>query len=694
MEHNSSDGDRYAALANSSTSVAVQDGKWSDPAIWAGEPPASLADIEIVADVEYDLEDSDYDSIVVRPGGCLHHATTKNTRLRVRTLTIQEGGCYEIGTPEEPIPAGRTAELVFSPVRPDYTRDPEEMLGGLLAWGEVTMCGATKTPFIRLAEEPGGGNDWLRTKTEPAGWLAGDRLAIPPSGGPTMYRGRRPLEFATVNSLFLRGDLYEITLREDLTGIHQGGYDAAGHCDFFPHVANLSRSVVVRSLHPQERRGHVLFTGMARPDIRYVHFLNLGRTMRGTLPIGRYGLHAHHLEGCGTPALPRFTFQGCVVEDESRTMRWGLVVHASHGGLVRGNIVLGADVAGLVTEDGSESYNVFEGNLVLDINEHAYWLNGARNTFRGNVAACCNTQLAGAGFYLPPNLDAHLVHTVPIPGGGEETFKHIDQTFFAFEDNEAYSVRSGLWLDHRSPTTGHRISDHAVWSSWGNDADGLSHPSWGIACASYDSGTVTYLRLKSRNASIDIYSQVETQIIDCDVQGSRRGVRDQAQNGKLTIEGGLYANRANLSLLLSPSAGAGPLPPPGVALKTTRIVGADLRPGPDWSGWNILLESVFQGQQSRVPTVLHTMEVIDSAGLAGEWRLYFSEQQADVIVPCVDDIPTDPTGVFVKCGAPVRGLTNAECWKQFQIAWAGAVAPADAVEVPGIAGLASRASIS
>jgi hypothetical protein len=48
-----------------------------------------------------------------------------------------------------------------------------------------------------------------------------------------------------------------------------------------------------------------------------------------------------------------------------RTLKWGLTIHGSHDGLIKDNIVLNYTGSGIVTEDGSESHNVFDHNFVV-----------------------------------------------------------------------------------------------------------------------------------------------------------------------------------------------------------------------------------------------------------------------------------------------------------------------------------------
>jgi hypothetical protein len=422
---------------------------------------------------------------------------------------------------------------------------------------------------------------------------------------------------------------------------------------------------------------------------------------------------------------PRFELVGCVIEDQNRSGKWSVVAHGSHGGLVRGNVILGGDAAGIVTEDGSESYNTIEDNLVLDVNEDAYWINGARNYFRNNTAACCGSQLAGAAFYLPPNLDANATHTVPTPEGGTETFRHVEQTFLEFRDNEAYSCRAGFYLDHRSPAATHLLTNPRVWSCWGNDANAVT-PSWGIAVAPYDSGTVIVEGLVSRGASVDIYSGRELRLINCDVQLAQYGVHDRSHNGRILIEGGLYCNRVNLAPLLSPSAGAGPLPQGPI--KTTLIKGVQTAAPPGMTHYALAMYAELD-QPSRIPVAGNVLHVEDCLGLTGRHRVYWAVQAAGEAVPFEGDI--SDAGGFAKVGCPERGLSNAEALAAWEwrpdpaadgktaeyrrrqqesqqnipngnpfteepgwqpVAWGGAVAPEGVVIVPGIVGLVDPAA--
>ena len=119
----------------------------------------------------------------------------------------------------------------------------------------------------------------------------------------------------------------------------------------------------------------------ASVDIRYAHFENLGRTTNDSLnnttfdssgqvtnigsnQIGRYSLHMHHLMGPLNPSNSGYQFHvvGNVIEG---MLKWGLAIHDSHYGLIKDNIAYDGQGAAITTEDGNESFNVFERNFVV-----------------------------------------------------------------------------------------------------------------------------------------------------------------------------------------------------------------------------------------------------------------------------------------------------------------------------------------
>ena len=125
----------------------------------------------------------------------------------------------------------------------------------------------------------------------------------------------------------------------------------------------------------------MIFMSRSEIDLRFVEFREMGRTRMGVLDntefndqgqvtrlgtnqIGRYAIHFHHYFGPRkTPANGyQFTLIGNAVDGAPN---WGVTVHNSHYGLVQDNVVYNTHGAGIVTEDGTESFNVFDHNFAM-----------------------------------------------------------------------------------------------------------------------------------------------------------------------------------------------------------------------------------------------------------------------------------------------------------------------------------------
>jgi hypothetical protein len=118
----------------------------------------------------------------------------------------------------------------------------------------------------------------------------------------------------------------------------------------------------------------------------------------------------HHIMGPKPPIDSQYQYRlvgNSIYEDTPDTpeQKWGITIHNSHYGLIQDNIVYNVAGGGIVTEDGSESFNVFDHNFVARItsnggrDEHAdqtrgiaregvgFWFRGPNNYVRNNVAA-------------------------------------------------------------------------------------------------------------------------------------------------------------------------------------------------------------------------------------------------------------------------------------------------------------------
>lgn len=460
--------------AGAETHRAVADGDWSASGTWlGGAVPDHGALVLIPAGRTVTV-----DRIVaarletVRVDGTLRFQHDVATRLMVDTLFSAPGSRFEMGTPQQPIRADVTAELVILADGPiDEAVDPQQIGRGLVLHGPTRICGSYRQPRLPLQQDLPAGSQllWLERPTltlDPIpGWRVGDEVVVAGTSydpqGSDHDDTRFHDEVLTVRGLL--GPLVGFTNN----GITQGN-PAPANALRFDHVrpdsfvrdmlripvANLTRNVIVRSEDPTvpvRERGHVMV--MHEPDviIENALFRDLGRSDKtrnaddpvinadgspgfGTNPRGRYGLHLHRnlpRSGALDPGCAPSIVRGCVVRGSPG---WGLVHHDSHA-ILEDNVVFDVVGSGIVAEAGNE-VGAWRNNLAIKMrgddadrhqeinprlarydfgfNGEGYWLQGSpRVEFVGNVAASC----AGPGFALFSHADAiqnRDAETIPI----------------------------------------------------------------------------------------------------------------------------------------------------------------------------------------------------------------------------------------------------------------------------------------
>jgi len=597
------------------TISSVRSGAWSDPATWsAGRAPAAGDIVSVAAgtDVSYGIV-SDAAISCVGINGSLTFRTDIVTRLTVGTMMVMPGAQLTIGSPDTPVSASVTAEIVIANQAINTTNDPEQFGTGFLGFGVVKMHGAIRTPtWVRLGAEPRVGNTTLTLSAPVSGWSAGDRLILPDSRHlkwnevSNWMRTSTQREELTVQSISADGRT--ITLTQALRFDHLGARDSSGALRLLPHVGNLTRNVVVRSQSPIGAagvQGHVLFTDRADVDVRYTLFRDLGRTIAAPTgasnPIGRYPVHFHHLAGPEvTPANGyQYTFVGNAVDGGSTThkKRWAVAIHNTHYGLVSDNVLYNYGGALLTTEDGSESFNVIERNFVTrssgtggrlgEGNEGmGFWFRGPNNYVRGNVAADFDSDQTEAAYGYKYFM--RFLGNVNIPTGkGATTYTTVDGNalpILEFKNNEVYSSAQGLtywWLSSLdpAPVANPRESVFEDLRIWHVFNVGVYH---------YPAARVRFERLLilgrdpassaccGRGFHGEDYAATDVRIANSEIQGMITGVRPSAAGtGLQAIENSTLKNNVDVALRTMYSAnGGGWLPPRKTVLTNVKLLGS------------------------------------------------------------------------------------------------------------------------
>jgi G8 domain len=429
---------------------SAQSGPWSAPATWeGGRLPAAGSRVQIRQGhtVAYDMK-SDRVIRSIHVAGVLRFPHNTDTRLDVGLIKIQPGDdasengfdcdahagepregeprpALEVGTPNQPIDAGRTALIRLTYVD---GLDKQSCPAIVCCGGRMDFHGAPLSrTWVKLGATARKGDAVLTLAETVTGWKVGDRVII--TATRLTYLKTSSTEERTIQAI----DGGRLTLDQPLEVEHQGDGLNKGE------VANLSRNVVVESADPAGERGHTMYHRDSAGAISYAEFRHLGK--KGVL--GRYAIHFH---------LVRDTMRGSSVIGASvwdSHNRW-VTIHGTDFLVVRDCVGYQSIGHGFFMEDATEQYNVLDRNLAVqasqgkplpkqmlpfDANEGAgfWWANG-RNTFTRNVS-CDNDHY---GYFFDIATDK-VVLPLRMPDGAIRQQDVLRIPFFRFEDNEAHT---------------------------------------------------------------------------------------------------------------------------------------------------------------------------------------------------------------------------------------------------------------
>ena len=177
------------------------------------------------------------------------------------------------------------------------------------------------------------------------------------------------------------------------------------------------------------------------------------------------------------------------------------------------------------------------------------------------------------------------------------------------------------------------------------------------------------------------YTVKDFVIRNFDIQGFPSGIDIPVVSiGTFTVEHGYLRNDTNLirTAISNPGGGQALVP------RTVVVRGVRFEATTAAAHFDVLSFPLLDRGNNVDWTLRDTFTVYDFNGVAGDnFQVFWRQQAADAIMPASDPAQN-------KVGAPVAGLTNQQAWDRYGIAFAGAIAPADATTRDGIDGLVKR----
>jgi hypothetical protein len=692
----------YAAVTN----TAVQNGSWSTPSTWqGGKVPGANANVLIPTGLAVTVDRALTPSLhTIRVDGTLQFATNKTTSLSVDTLVVTATGTFDMGTAAAPVAAGVTATLTFTDQAAINTVwDPHLISRGLISMGTVNMYGQAVTSFESLAHGANKGDTYLDLSQVPTNWKVGDQLILPGTD-PSANQD----ESLTISAI--SGTRVTVSPLAYNHNVPETGLTV--------YVANVTRNVILQSANSSDipGRGHVMFM-TATVNIDYVAFDHLGRTNKlipindpqldangmliagtGTNPRGRYAVHFHHTGADAT--MPPASVIGSAVVDSPG---WGYVNHDSYVNF-QNDVSYDVAGAGFVTESGSE-IGSFIGNMAIrdtgiggnpdqrannqDFGNDGdgFWFQGAGITVQNNIAV--GETGFGFGYYTKGLVDLatgavtqFAAANLPDPSvaGGLQFVAVNDVPIFSFTGNVTYGSIQGLGVWYHSsrlePTTGGTFNNFTAWNiqtfgaTFLYDDHATLQNSWLL-------GNLTHPGISVYGVRTGIEAMNDINFTNDRIEGWAVGIR-LATVGTQHITGGFFNNIHDIDVRLSDYLQGTSITIDGnitFGTLTTAQIGTQPR-------YNIFMDGdpTLILQPDRFPYFFAPQTTLLNAVQYGGKQLYFNEQ-APGYVPF--PAGTAPSWVPVQ----LIGLTNQQLWQHYGLAFAGAVAPADAKASPLLNGL-------
>ena len=415
--------------------------RWSDPTAWpTGNIPAEGDAVTIPAGKSMLLD--------VSPPRLANLTIEGALVFDQRDLTLQadwimlHGGHLEIGSELKPFQHRATISLTDATPGENVMNMGDKFIASMMN-GVIEIHGQPRLSWTKLAQSaPAGANSI--TLTDTPDWRQGDQIVL----ASTDY-DHRQAEVLTVRSVTKR----TVTFNETLKYPHYGALQtiAGRTLDERAEVGLLTRNVLIQGEATSSATGmggNIMVMSGSQARIENAELTRMGQKN----VLRRYPIHYHMLGSAATSYVRGNSLHGlfnrCVT------------IHGTNDLRVERNVAYGTLGHCVFLEDGAETGNIIERNLVLGVRKPAegeallpsdrthpgataYWITNPANTVRDNVAAGGD----GTGFWyaLPPQ-PLGLSSPANTPANAGIYPRRTPLT--AFSGNTAHSLGStGLFVD-------------------------------------------------------------------------------------------------------------------------------------------------------------------------------------------------------------------------------------------------------
>ena len=437
--------------------VAVASGNWSNPATWGGALPSTEEDVSIPAGFSVILN-ANVECGGITVAGRLEVERANRTLLCDSLLVQGSGAVFEAGTAANRFSQNFTLTLKGLPSETVMSSMGAKVLGSHNG-GTLQIHGRDRIEWTHLGANAAAGAKSL-TLSEPVDWVVGDSILVTSS-----RLSWNEAETRTITSV--SADMRTVSFTTGLAYLHNGSTTTRTRntdgkswtADLRAEVGLLSRNVKIQGDAESETAGfggHIMVmnggTGCCVTSGRgFIQGVELYRMGQKSI-VGRYPMHWHM---CAEAGAGQYFKDNCV----RRSFNRAITIHGTESTVVRNNFCHDHLGHGIFLEDGSERFNVIDGNVVLatmrpaageeilqtdnafvspqNISPASYWITNPNNTFTNNVAA--GTHGTGFWFAFPKKpLNASASHPRFI---NMEPYK---EPLGAFDGNVAHSCGSGL----------------------------------------------------------------------------------------------------------------------------------------------------------------------------------------------------------------------------------------------------------